>query len=791
MLRRNTVVSLLFVSAVVSFCAATLTAGAQAKYIPEPVRKGYTVLDGVDLKADLLYLASDKLGGRLSLQPGDDAAIQWVVGQFAKIGLTPAATSATGLPSYQQKFDLIEYVPDREATTVTLLRGGKETVFHAPEASGIYKHAVDISAKVVFAGYGITAPELGYDDYRDIDAKGKIVFVFDHEPQEDDPRSIFNGTGNTRYATSRVKLLNAQAHGAVALVVVAEPNRKHMTNSERAARIGGSLVRKTPIPIQALADDELQIPLVTVRDAVAEELLATSKQTGKELQAGIDNDLSPRSVDLPSTTLTLHLVNKSEKKSTSSNVAGLLKGSDPKLGMETIIISGHHDHDGTAPCPAGEGGIDENGQPTPAGPDCLQVWHGADDNASGTVGTVEIARAFAANKTRPSRSILFVVFASEERGLLGSYYMAQHPLRPLSTTRAMINFDMIGRDEAASPQTDGLIAIPADTTNRLNLIGALYSPDYDHVVRETNQLINLQIDDRFDHDSVLNVLFRSDQFPFLLHNIPAFWWFTGFHPDYHHITDTVEKIDIVKMRKILQLAYLSAYRFAETAESPAFVANPKPPAAVAESAPDAPEKPHGVIIPVSLAPKANDPAPVAPPDRTAVPSMGRYASEGPQPVAGPEPEVVKPVKSTRASRAAAKREAAAVRSQAEDPTIAAAPETATSEAAAPHGVIHPVSIKSTVVDTSAPADVQAGGAVGVAATPSVSGEPTKATVETVDLGRDMTPAPTEKKEVPAMSTVAPMTGAATTKTKAKRMATPVTIAPSVAPADDSSGAVPR
>ena len=460
---------------------------------------------------------------------------------------------------------------------------------------------------------GSQRPELGYDDYHDIDAKGKIVFVFDHEPQEDDPQSIFNGTGNTRYATTRVKLLNAQAHGAVALVVVAEPNRKHLTNAERAARIGGSITRKTPIPLQAIADDELGIPAVTITDAVAEELLATSKQTGKELQAGIDKDLSPRSADLPSTTLELHLVNKSEKKATTSNVAGLLKGSDAKLGMETIIVSGHHDHDGTAPCAAGEGGIDELGQPTPAGPECLQVWHGADDNASGTAGVVEMARAFMANKTRPSRSILFVVFASEERGLLGSYYMAQHPVRPLNTTRAMINFDMIGRDETASPQTDGLIQIPADTTNRLNLIGALYSPDYDRVVRETNQLINLQIDDRFDHDSVLNVLFRSDQFPFLLHNIPAFWWFTGFHPDYHHITDTVEKIDIVKMRKILQLAYLSAYRFADTAQPPEFVANPKPPAAVAaEKAAEEAERPHGVIRPVSLMPSVSDPNTVTP-----------------------------------------------------------------------------------------------------------------------------------------------------------------------------------
>jgi Zn-dependent M28 family amino/carboxypeptidase len=187
---------------------------------------------------------------------------------------------------------------------------------------------------------------------------------------------------------------------------------------------------------------------------------------------------------------------------------------------------------------------------------------------------VALARAFAANPERPKRSVLFVVFASEERGLLGAYWMAAHPLRPLATTRAQINFDMIGRDEAPSPQTDGLITIPADTTNRLNLIGALYSPDYDRTVKEEDKSVGLILDDRFDHESALNVFFRSDQFPFVLHNIPAFWWFTGFHPDYHHTTDTVDKIDFPKMQKILELAYLTAWQFGDESQPPRFIANP-------------------------------------------------------------------------------------------------------------------------------------------------------------------------------------------------------------------------
>src|SRR5262249_48878239 len=156
-----------------------------------------------------------------------------------------------------------------------------------------------------------------------------------------------------------------------------------------------------------------------------------------------------------------HFRNTSVTTGTSYNVVGLLQGSDAKLESETILISGHHDHDGMIGS---------------------EIWHGADDNGSGSVGVVALAHAFASNAKAnsalaPTRSILFAVFAAEERGLPGAFYLAAPPLRPLETTRAMINFDMIGRNEAPSNQTEGLLEIPADATNRLNLIGALYSPD--------------------------------------------------------------------------------------------------------------------------------------------------------------------------------------------------------------------------------------------------------------------------------------------------------------------------
>lgn len=534
------------------FCSA-ITFAQTLVPVDRRVAPGYDTIREETPRADLTFLASDALQGRMSLQTGDDVAIQWIASEFAKAGLQPGANG-----SYFQAVPLIEYRSDRAQNFVSLQRAGAEKQWKFPEVLGGYREDTDVTADVVFAGFGITAPELGYDDYAGLDARGKIVLIFDHEPQETDPNSIFNGTGNTRYATSRVKVLNAQAHGAVGVLIVAEPNRKHPSNQERMARIGGSITRATPLPSQALADDELRTPFAVVSDSAAKELLATAGATPSDLQSTIDRDLKSQSRPLTDTRATIHFRNTSVTKGTSYNVVGLLEGSDPKLKSETILISAHHDHDGMS-------GND--------------IWHGADDNGSGTVGVVTLGHAFAVNAkskgvAAPKRSILFVVFAAEERGLLGAFYLAAHPLRPLETTRAMINFDMIGRNETPSDQTKGLIDIPADTTNRLNLIGALYSPDYNRTVVAENSHVGLTLDDRFDHESALNVFFRSDQFPFVLKNIPAFWWFTGFHPDYHHTTDTAEKINYVKMAKILRLAYLSGFAFADEAVPPRFVANP-------------------------------------------------------------------------------------------------------------------------------------------------------------------------------------------------------------------------
>ncbi|HWZ30145.1 MAG TPA: M28 family peptidase [Bryobacteraceae bacterium] len=526
--------------------AVALTAQTRTR-----IATGLEDIQAAKLRADLTFLSSDALEGRMSLERGSEVAIQWIASEFLKAGLKPAFGDG-----FLQPVPLVEYKMDRENTFLKLRMHGAEQTFHAPDATGNYPNDGVYKGRVVFAGFGITAPELRYDDYAGIDARGKIVLVFNHEPQEDDASSIFNGKGNTRYANARAKMMIAQRHGAVALLIAPDPN--HKAGNQRgpldAGGRGGQNLR-TPRPTQAIAEED-SIPVFNVSAGAAETLLAATGKKPSELQTAIDSTLKPQSAALGDAEAELHIATAQRKRQLSYNVAGIVEGSDPQLKNEAVLFSGHYDHDGLRI----DGGI----------------YHGADDNGSGTIGVVALAHAFAKNPAKPKRSLLFIVFAAEERGLLGSYYYAAHPLRPLQTTRAQINFDMIGRDEKDSAQTHGLIDIAADTSNEVNIVGTKYSPDYRKEVEQANEFVGLHLNYKWDDDTVLNVLFRSDQYPLLLHDIPAMWWFTGFHPDYHQVTDTVEKINFTKMEKILKLAFISGFDFADSSTPPKFFAQGAP-----------------------------------------------------------------------------------------------------------------------------------------------------------------------------------------------------------------------
>ena len=236
----------------------------------------------------------------------------------------------------------------------------------------------------------------------------------------------------------------------------------------------------------------------------------------------------------------------------------LAEGSDSKLKDEWVIVCAHFDHDGV------------NG---------TQILNGADDNGSGTVALIEIAEAYALAAQagqRPKRSVLFAAWNSEERGLLGAWAYSEQPLAPLSTIAAVLNMDMIGRNEeipvGGGNRFAGLDVQTAESNvNALNLMAFSKVPDITATVERANAGIGLDLKKRYDNNSS-NLLRRSDQWPFLQRGVPAMGFITGLHPDYHTQYDRPEKINYVKMEKIARLVHQVSWDIANAD------ARPKPPA---------------------------------------------------------------------------------------------------------------------------------------------------------------------------------------------------------------------
>jgi hypothetical protein len=470
------------------------------------------------MRADLEFLCSPPVEGRVSLGRGAEAAAWFLAAEMRKIGLEPPVDGG-----FLQRFDLVPLRLDRERSSIQVMRAGVEETF---AAGGVFfpdpAQAIDLSLEVVFAGYGITAPEFGYDDYRGVDVRGKAVLIFDHEPQEDDPKSVFHGSGFTLHANAWTKTQNAERHGAAAVLVATEPINTHRPPARAPERANA--------PAQALARSELRVPRFAVSDAVAGALLRGSGGTPAEWQGRIDAALSPESRGLEGVRVRLRAVNQETASQPSWNVAGLVPGTDSKLRDETILVTSHYDHLGV-----------QN----------EKLYPGANDNASGVVAMLEVARLLA--KRPPARSVLFVAFGSEEQLMLGSYHYVAHPLRPLDKTIAALNLDMIGRNEEHTPESLGAYELSAARSNQLNLVGAVFSPDLERMLAKQAAAAGLALSTKFDRNSSMRALFRCDHLPFLQKNIPAVWLFGGFHPGYHEPFDTVDRLDFEKLAGAVRL----------------------------------------------------------------------------------------------------------------------------------------------------------------------------------------------------------------------------------------------
>ena len=475
------------------------------------------------LLGHIKFLAADDMKGRGNGSEGLERAADYIAEQFKSAGLQPGVNG-----NWFQPFELnagLTIGPTNSLSiqargrTITLTLG---TSYYPLAATGSDKTP---SAKLdklplVFAGYGLAVPELGYDDYKNIDVSGKAVLVFTHEPQEHDAGSRLNGTRAMPQTSLNGKAQLALSKGARLLIAISDPTHRYDEGQF-------SLFKSDPD-----ADDQ-GLPVLRVRRTEMQPLLDAWRLDATARL--IDMDLIPRSEELTGATVD-YVESISKNRKTVRNVVGILPGSDPARAREAIVIGAHYDHVGL-------------GGRLSVTPDRVEIHNGADDNASGTASIIEMARVAADERSRFPRTLIFIAFAGEERGLLGSAYYASHAVFPIENTIAMLNLDMVGRARGAV-DVSGLDTSP--------------SMEADLKAAATAAGGGLQIKREGPGAG------RSDDSNFLDRRIPAINFFTGFHADYHRPGDDWEKIDAAGTKRVATLALELAARLANRTERPEF-----------------------------------------------------------------------------------------------------------------------------------------------------------------------------------------------------------------------------
>ncbi len=502
---------------------------------PESATK---LIQAADLKAAIFFLASDEMKGRNTASVEESIAADYIASEFLRLGLKPVGDHGT----YFQNMEIVTAALDREHLALTAKIAGVDHRFQLDREFRWMRQSLrstDACGPVAFAGYGINAPEYGYNDFAKLDVKGKVVLAFNREPQAGDANSKFMGAWDTYHAFYSHKVEEIRKRGAAGLLLIQDrtPRAFKATPASSPRPAGG--------PNFALSGEMWDLPVFTLQREAADQLLAPSGHDADALQKQIDGSVTPQSFQIPNVSACMTKAVTAVEKHNGRNVVAMLEGSDPALRAETIIISAHHDHMGVA-----------NGH----------IYHGADDNASGVAGLIGIAKAFTEGNIRPKRSILFISYEGEERIFLGSYYYVTHPIVPRANTVATLNMDMIGRDE-----NDANWPVPPDANrNMVNVLGTRYNPGLRNIIDRENQAVGLKLDYKMDAEDPDSLWSRSDHFWFATLHIPQVEFQTGLHPDYHTENDTWDRINYPKLTKIVRLVFLSTADLANSDQKISF-----------------------------------------------------------------------------------------------------------------------------------------------------------------------------------------------------------------------------
>ncbi len=454
-----------------------------------------------EIKANVFYLASDAMKGRFTGSSEERKAGDYIQYEFQLYGLKPAFNG-----SWFQEFPFVEKVEMTKANSLAFEVKSKKQLLKAGKdfATVAYSGKGKAAGELVFVGYGISAPKINYDDYAGIDVKGKIVVVMKYHPEHDSSRSEFD-----KYASFRNKATVAKEKGAAAIILVNGYAPKNDDDPIMELRYDGAPAMK-------------DILVQQVKRSFVDELFNADGKNFAEIQKQIDASKKPSSFFLVNSRTSLSTEVKEIVKN-GRNVAGMIEGSDPVLKNEYIVIGGHYDHLGIDQLK--EASMDKSKE--------KQIHNGADDNASGATGVLEVAEKFASMQGLLKRSIIFAAFSGEELGILGSTYMTNNFPVDIKNVVAMLNMDMIGR---------------LNEENSLTIIGAGTSSIWKDLLNKKNTYgFKLGMSDGGSGG--------SDHQAFSNKNVPVLFFFTGTHSDYHKPSDDAEKINFEGEAKVANYVF--------------------------------------------------------------------------------------------------------------------------------------------------------------------------------------------------------------------------------------------
>lgn len=496
-----------------------------------PAAKYADLITEESSRKHLTILASADLEGRGTGQKGGRLATEYIANEFKKLGLTPPVAG-----KYFQPVSLL-----KNSYQVKSFKIGGRPFVNGQDLLALGNNelkSID-DKEIIFIGYGIDDPK--YSDIQGIDLQDKIVMLINNkEPVDAKGNSVITGTTKlSEWSTVRnKKIREVLKHKPKLILAYTEDLGTWLESAgDRATEGRFNLAQDQTAP------ETNPMPIVVnITDHVANYILNQGKTSLANITSKINQSQKPQSFAI-NTSFNAQLGMVAEQF-TDPNVLGLLEGSD--LKDEIIVIGGHYDHDGKS----------SNGT----------IFPGADDNASGTTAVLELAKAFSQAKAEgkgPRRSILFITYAAEEKGLLGSKYYTENPVFPLENTVTCINIDMIGRidDKHLNGNHNYIHSIGADKL----------SSELARINKEANDKSSkLELDFMYDNPKdPMRLYYRSDHYNFASKGIPSIFYFSGLHPHYHTPEDTVDKIDFPIMVKREKFIFQTAWDVANSATKPA------------------------------------------------------------------------------------------------------------------------------------------------------------------------------------------------------------------------------